>query len=376
MPPPTAATLRAAFDAADPDTVGLEEELMLLDPATLDLAPRAPQVLARVEDDPRFKLELPAAQLEIVTPPCATVGEAAAAMLAARRDLAAAVDGEFALAGAGAHPFAAPLGEVNAGERYAHTVAEYGSVVRRQLLFGLHVHVAVGDADRAIAVHDALRSHLPDLAALAACAPFHDGRDTGLASVRPKLADILPRQGVPPALGGWDAFAAELHWAREAGIVPEPPRSWWWELRLHPAFGTVEVRVPDTQSTVAETGAVAAVAHALVVWLAQRHAAGETLPVVPSWRIGENRWSACRHGLEGTMADLGTGAREPTRERVARLLDALAPVAQRLDCAPELARAAAVLDGPGAPARHRAVAAAEGQRGLVDWLAGRFLHAG
>ncbi len=368
----TSHELRAPFDAAAPLTVGVEEELMLLDAGTLDLAPRATEILAALDGDPRFKLELPAAQLEILTTPVARVADAAAQLYAARRDLAAAVAPAVRLAGAGAHPFAAAVGELNRGERYDATAAQYGDLARRQLVFGLHVHVAVGDADRALAVHDALRSHLPDLAALGAGAPFHEGRDSGLASVRPKISELLPRQGVPPALGDWDAFAAELRWGAASGAVPEP-RRWWWELRLHPGFGTVEVRVPDSQSTVAESSTLAAVVHALVAWLCERHAAGERLPVVPTWRIAENRWSACRDGLEGTMADLRTGEREPTRRRVARLLDDLGPVAQRLDCAAELASARELLATGGAARRHRALSSERGVQGLVGELADRFL---
>ena len=365
--------LRAPFDAASPLTVGVEEELMLVDAGSLDLAPRAPDLLRALPGDARFKLELPAAQLEIVTAPAARVGEAAGALARARQDLAAAAAASgLCVIGAGAHPFAAAFGELNAGERYDATRAEYGEIARRQLVCGLHVHVAVGDADRALAIHDALRSHLPELAALAASAPYHEGRDTGLASIRPKIAELLPRQGVPPVLGGWEAYADALRWGRAAGGVPEP-RRWWWELRLHPAFGTIEVRVPDTQATVAHAAALAGVVHALVAWLDERAAAGEALPPDASWRIEENRWSACRHGLDGSMADLVTGEREPTSERVVRLLDALAPQAQRLGCAAELDEARALLDAGGGAKAHRAIAAERGPQGLVAWLAERFL---
>ncbi len=373
LPNLTPAALRAAFDApgrADL-TVGLEEELMLLDAETLDLAPCAPAMLDALGGDPRFKLELPAAQLELVTPPAPSVGAAAAVLAGARADLAAAGAGRIRAAGAGAHPFAAPLGRLNEGPRYERILAEYGPIARRQLVFGLHVHVAVTGADRALAVHDALRGHLPELAALAANAPFYDGADTGLASVRPKISELLPRQGVPPALGSFETYAGALSWGAAAGVLPEP-RLWWWELRLHPAYGTVELRVPDTQSTVGETAAVAAVAHGLVARLAERHDAGERLPAPPTWRIEENRWAACRHGLDATFADLETGAPSPARERIAALLDDLQDTAARLGCAPDLARAREML-GTGRAERQRAVAAGEGVRGLVAWLAGRLL---
>src|SRR4051794_13028139 len=247
--PPTPAQLRAAFDAPAPLTIGLEEELMLLDGETLDLLPRALDVLAGVDGDERFKPELPAAQMEIVMPPCATAGEAVALLGRARRDLAAAASGTGLLAAAGVHPFAAARGELNRGERYDLTADEYGDIARRQLVCAFQVHVAVGGADRSLAVYNALRAFLPELAALAANAPFHEGRDTGLASIRPKISELLPRQGVPPAFSSWDAFADALRWGAVAETVPEP-RRWWWELRPHPSYGTLEIRVPDSQAHV------------------------------------------------------------------------------------------------------------------------------
>ncbi|MEA2418519.1 MAG: glutamate---cysteine ligase / carboxylate-amine ligase, partial [Thermoleophilaceae bacterium] len=215
--------------------------------------------------------------------------------------------------------------------------------------------------------------YLPELAGRAANAPFHEGRDSGLASVRPTIAAMLPRQGVPPALGSWQAFERALSWGEEAGVLPAK-RRWWWELRLHPTFGTIEVRVADTQTTVAETAAYAAVVHALVAWLAERVTAGETLPVAPTWRIAENRWWAARAGLDASFADLQTGAREPLRARLERLFDDLHPVAARLGCSAELERARALAAGPGGAGRQRAEAAARGDlHGLTSWLAGRLL---
>ncbi len=334
---PGVTDLHAAFAAPSPPTVGLEEELMLLDPETLDLEPRAAEVLAALDGDARFKLELPAAQLEIVTAPHATVAQAAAELAQARADLAAAAAPRFRLAGAGAHPFAAGSGPLNPGPRYEAIEAEYASVARRQLVFGLHVHVAVPGADRALAVYNALRSYLPQLAALAANAPFYEGRDSGLASVRSRVSGLLPRQGVPPAFESFEAYAEALRWC---GF--DDPRQWWWELRLHPVFGTVEVRVPDTQTTIEETAAVATVVHDLVQRLAERPE-----PVHESWRIDQNRWSACRHGLEGEMTDLATGERRSTRA----LLDAWAA---------------------SPAARQREVAAERGLKGLVAWMTDRF----
>jgi carboxylate-amine ligase len=363
---PDADALRKPFQYDRAVTVGLEEELMLLDPATLDLAPCAPALLAMLVGDERFKAELPAAQLEIVGRPSATVSVAATELLQARIDLAQVAAGLALPAGAGVHPFAPGLGEVSPGERYEQIVAEFGGVARRQLVFGLHVHVALSGPDRVLAVYNAVREHLPALAALAGASPFYEGRDTGLSSVRPKLSELLPRQGIPPAFADWEAFARALRWGRQAGAFADA--RWWWEARLHPVHGTIEVRVPDTQATVGESAAIAAVVHALVVWLAERHDAGELPEPAETWRIAENRWAACRHGVAGTWVDPRSGAATPMQEHLHALLDDLGPVAERLGCRAELARARARVDDP---PHERARAA--GPRALAKSLADRFL---
>jgi glutamate---cysteine ligase / carboxylate-amine ligase len=362
--PLTGDEMRARFDDAAPLTVGIEEEVMLVDRDTLDLLPRAKEVVARAAD-PRFTLELPASQLEIVLPPTASVGESVAALATARRDLAAAADGIGLLLAAGAHPFAAPLGRLNDGRRYRAIAREYGDVARLQLVCALQVHVAVGGQERTLAVYNALRPHLPELAALAANAPFYAGRDSGLASVRPQIGGLLPRQGVPPAFATWDEFADAL---RSGGF---PPEQWWWELRPRPALGTLELRVPDTQCTIADAAAVAAFAHCLVAWLAARHDAGDLPAPVPTWRIEEHRWAACRHGLDAELPV--AGAREPVRELLARRVESLAPTAARLGCTDELRETRRLLQANGAE-RQRAAAHGDA-RAAARSLARDFLPA-
>ncbi|UGS34172.1 Putative glutamate--cysteine ligase 2 [Capillimicrobium parvum] len=336
---------------------------MLLDAATLDLAPRASEVIAQLDGDPRFKLELPAAQVEIVLPPLHRPADAAAQLAAARRDLLAAAGDELRLAAAGLHPFAADQGPLNRGPRYDRTAAEFGEVARRQLVFALQIHVAVRGADRALAVYNALRSYLPDLAALAAHAPFHAGRDTGMASWRPVVSQMLPRQGVPPRLRSWDDYAHALHWV-------EDPGRWWWELRPHPVHGTLELRVPDAQATVADAAAIVAVAQALAVRLAERHDVGEPLRVHDTWRIEENAWSAGRHGVEGELRDLDTGEPAPARARLHALLDELEPVAERLGSAGELQDARRLVERNGAMALREA--SGGDPEAATRWLMERF----
>jgi len=374
MTAPDSERLRAAFEGDAPLTVGLEEELMVLDATTLDLAPRAQDLLAALDGDARFKPELPAAQIELITEPAHTVREAAAQVTAARSKLVEAAQDGSRVAGAGAHPFASAEGVLSSHEAYRDTREEYGPIARRQLVFGLHVHVRVAGAERAVAVFNTLRSYLPELAALAANSPFYEGRDSEMASVRPKISEGLPRQGVPPAVASIDELAGALRWGAAAGVIADP-RRWWWELRLHPVLGTLEVRVPDQQTTVGQTAAVAAVVHSLVSDLAARHDTGESLAVHPTWRIAENRWAAARYGLAGTLADLDTGARQSTRERVVELLDRLAPRAAAQGCGDELRAARSLAQENGAE-RQRCVAGRGDLRGLAAWLADRFLAPG
>ncbi|HEX8744788.1 MAG TPA: YbdK family carboxylate-amine ligase [Thermoleophilaceae bacterium] len=352
--------LRARFDAAGPLTVGLEEEVLLLDPETHDLTPRAAEVLDRLGDPARFKPELPAAQLEIVTAPHERLDGALAELSSSRATLVQAAAGIARPAASGLHPFTDPFGELAALDAYEHTRSEYGRVARLQLVSALQVHVAVGGAERSLAVYNALRSYLPEILALSANAPYIGGLDSGMATARPKINELLPRQGVPPAISSWDEFAESLRWGAAAGNV-HTPRTWWWELRPHAAYGTLEVRVPDAQSTIEDAGALAGFVVALVARLAERHDADEPLPVAPTWRIEENRWAAARHGSDGTLADLETGERRPTRDRLLALIDEVG------------AEAARPLAERGGYVRQRDVAGERGLPGLAAWLAEAFV---
>ena len=329
---------------------------MLLDRETLDLAPRAAEVVDALAGDPRFTLELPAAQVEIVLPPLRTTAEVADALLAARADLAAVCEPMgLRLAGAGAHPFAAALGELNRGERYDRILEEYGDVARRQLVFALQVHVCVRPADAAMRVYNHLRPYLPLVAALAANAPLHEGRDSGLASVRPTISELLPRQGMPPLLS-WESYAEEMDALGD-------PALWWWELRPHPRHGTLEVRVPDTQATVAESAAIVAVVHALVAALAEDAVLPAAAAPSDAVALEADRELAYRHGVGGPLAP-----------RVHALLEALAPFGERLGCAAHLATARTMAERGGGAERLRVAFERRGARGAVEDLVDRFLE--
>lgn len=311
--------MREIFHSVAPGTIGLEEEVLLLDPQTLLPKPCVDEVLARANGNPRLKRELPAAQIELLTRPHASLEDALAELAQARAELVEACAGVALPAAAAVHPTAPAEGELNAGERYDRTRERHGIVAERQLVGALQVHLAVGP--RTLEVYTALRNHLPELAALAAASPFHDNKDTRLASMRPLVSAQLPRQGVPPAFSSWEELEAELAWGRASRTVEEP-RMWWWELRPHLVHGTLELRVPDVQPSLEQARGVAAFAVALA-----RYVAEHPEPAAPQWRIEENRWAALKDGVAGSLADLRSGERRPTREVLQTLADAVEPFA-------------------------------------------------
>jgi len=366
-PPLTVTRCRAAFEHARPFTVGAEEELMLVDPVSFDLAPVIEDVLPLVCGDGRFVKELRAAQIEIVTPVCATAADACRRLAEARRDLILRLDGRYRLVAAGTHPFSRRHGEITEAERYRAIADEYSWAATRSLVCGLHVHVAVQGAEPALAVFNALRSYLPELAALGANSAFADGVDTGMASVRPKFNEIYPRSGIPPAFGSWDDVVRYVEWGRRGGLFPDESH-FWWEMRPHPVHGTLEIRVADTQTRVEDAAAIVGVIQALVAQLVDRYEQEGSLPLHETHRITENAWRAHRHGVAGWLVDLDSGDRIATRERIAALIDELEPYAHRFGSNEQLEAARTLIAGNGAD-RQRYVNKRDGILGIARWLA-------
>ena len=290
---------------------------------------------------------------------------AVADLVQGRRRVVAALNGEARLVGLAAHPTCGLLPAVSPGSRYAAIEQRYRWAAHRAgLAAGVHVHLGVPCADRLLAVYNALRGLMPQIAALAASAPFFAGRDSGLASVRPKLSDALPRQGVGPAFATWDDVADLLAWGVRSGAFPDHTEL-WWECRLHPGFGTIEVRVPDAQSSAGEVEALATVVHCMVRWLAARHDAGQPLPAHASFAISENRWRAATDGVEGELIDLDRMRIARTRSLLEELLDQIGEHAQSAAETRALERAGRRLDSPH-PRRQRATVLRGGLEALIE----------
>jgi len=318
-------------------TVGIEEELMILDPDSLALANAIDVLLEECDDSEHVKSELLESVVEIATDPSADVRAAGEQLRALRAKVCAAAERRgLRIGSAGTHPFAMWEDQrVVAQERYRELVATLRFVARQEIIFGLHVHVGLDDAEKAIHVANGMRIHVPLLLALSANSPFWRAQPTGLASARMPIFRGFPRVGVPPAYEGWEDFEARIAFMTEAGVIDD--YTWmWYDIRPHPNFGTVEVRAMDAQTRVEHTLGLAALIQAMVRELGEGFDAGAQISYPPDEMIDANRWLAARHGLDGELVDLPGSGRVATRDLARRLLERLEPHAQELGSAAEL----------------------------------------
>jgi carboxylate-amine ligase len=361
-----AAGIREAFESGPSLTLGVEEELLLLEPETLLPAAEIDHVLERMRGDRRFAREFRSAQLELITPVGQTVSDVRRELAEARVLAVEQLDGSVRFAAVGTHPCSTDPVAITDGERYAKIAAEHPWAIWRGLPSGLHVHVAVCGAERALAVFNAARSYTPEIGALAANSPYFECRDTGLASTRMKLNEDLPRSGTPPSFACWEELARFLSWGALGGTIPDATHL-WWDLRPNLRYGTLEFRVADAQTRVEDTAAIVAVCQTLVASLTARYDAGERLPVHDTHRIQENRSRALRDGVGGELADLATGRTLATAERIAILLTEAEPFGEELGCRNELLHAWTLLAENGA-GRQRAFVAENGLAPLIQRL--------
>jgi glutamate---cysteine ligase / carboxylate-amine ligase len=345
--------LEHRFGATPPFTVGVEEEFMLLEPATLELVQRVGPILAAEEGgefDEYVSPELFESVLEVHTAVCPDVGMLGRELRRLRSHVAevAAAEG-LVFASAGTHPFSLfEHQRITPRDRYRTIVEELQYAARRELIFGLHVHVAVDGPDKAIAVVESLLPHLPELIALSASSPFWRGEHTGIASCRQLVFATLPRTGPPPHFGDYDEYAGVVGALEQTGCLDDYTRI-WWDIRPHPRLGTVEVRVMDAVARVEDAVALAAYIQALVKRYADEY--DGSCPHHHRALILENRWRAARFGLEAELINLESGStrRAPLRDLVRRTLQAVAPHARELGSEQEVEWIERILsDGNGA----------------------------
>ena len=330
-------TAWAAFDASTDFTVGLEEEFAILDPGSLAMVPGFERLRdAATLGDPALAEsisgELIASEIEIRS----GRGEDLAAARAVQQEMrgrlfALAAARGFELGSTGTHAFADYRDQsIIDTDHYRRVEQGLQYVAWRNNSFALHVHVGIRGADRAVAVCDRLRPVLPVLLAISANSPFLDGRDSGLHSARTQIfTKSFPRCGVPDPFGDWRTFADYVALLYRTASIVEYTQV-WWSIRPHLAFGTVEVRICDAQSTAAESDGLAALIVACVAQAARELDEGVAVPEVPGRLIEENVWRALRFGLDGDLIDLGSGETYPASAALGRLLEWTAPVRAEL----------------------------------------------
>jgi glutamate---cysteine ligase / carboxylate-amine ligase len=336
--PPYEEMLREArerFDAAEDFTVAVEEEFALLDHETLDLVNRFEDVQAAARGtvlEPNLVGELIASEVEVKTGKQESFADVPAALAERRAELAALVEPLGLVLGAtGTHPWSSWRDQrIIDTPHYRRNDEILKYVVWRNNTFGIHTHVAIRGADRAVRVTSALRNWLPELLAVSASSPFHEGVDTGLNSARTQVfTRFFPRCGVPDTLGSWDEHAAYVRFLYESGSVDEPTQL-WWSVRPHMDFPTVELRICDAQPDLGEAQALAALMVSLTARCARALDEGEPLPDHPHRLVEENLWRAIRYGLSGELIDLERGDVIPARARIERLLEWVRPVADEI----------------------------------------------
>jgi glutamate---cysteine ligase / carboxylate-amine ligase len=317
-------------------TIGIEEELMILNGQTLELVNAIESLLepAKVGD---IKPELMESVLEISTDPCDGVAQADEQLRALRRQvIQTALAQEMAIGAAGTHPFSKWEDQrIVARPRYRDLVSALRFVARQELIFGVHVHVGVDDPDKAIHVANGMRVHLPILLGLSANSPFWRGDATGLASSRHPIFRAFPRVGIPPTYDGWEDYVKRIEFMVNAKVIKDYTYL-WHDVRPHPDFGTIEVRVMDSQTRIEHTLGLVALVQGLVKELSEHFETGKQLSSYPFEMLDENKWLAARHGLEGELVDLPSYERVATGALARRLLDRIRPHCEDLGSAPYL----------------------------------------
>ena len=347
-------------------TLGVEEELHIVDATTGELVPRIEEIMSRLPEDlaDSVSYELFQSVLEIKTPVCSEVSEAERHLRGLRTRVgswAAACDS--ALASAGTHPFSRYRDQVVTDQdRYRHVLETLRWIAEREVIFGQHVHVAVPGPDEAILAHNRLSEIAPLLLALSSNSPFWQGFDTGYESARVKIFESFPRAGLPPAFPDWDAFESYVDVMVESGAI-EDYSYCWWDVRPHANIGTIELRILDSQTSLKDAIALTALTQCFVA-----HALEEGVATPYNREMGqENKLRAARHGMDASFYDVARKTTFAARDQARSLVETLRPYAQDLGCEAELENILDIVEGGTGSQRQREVYEASGD--LLDVVA-------
>ncbi len=330
------------FNSSERSTLGVEVEYWIVDNETGRPVPNSVDILDAVSapyggEHPKAKHELFESSIEVITGICETPAEARADIQATLDELQPELDARgVSMMSAGTHPFVHWTDlTISPNPRYHQLVETIQWPARRLMIHGVHVHVGVRSKEKAIQTVNGLTTYLPHLLALSCSSPYWEGEDTGLASARTKVFEIMPTAGLPPRMADWAEFELFLDALIRAGSI-STVREVWWDIRPHPGFGTVELRMCDGIPSLMEVSAIAALAQCIVAWFDELLDAGAPVPLRHTWVVRENKWRAARYGLDAQIITDDHGNHQPLAEHLLDLVEHLQPIADRLGCRAEL----------------------------------------
>ena len=376
-----------AFEGSDGPTLGIEMELEVVDRGTRELAPAAAEIISTLSgaegEHPKVKHELLDSTIEVITGINSTVADGRRDIESTLAEIAPLLPSRnLAVMCCGSHPFSLWHEQgISEGQRYADLMENFQWMGRRLQICGIHFHVGVRSGRKAISILNSLSNYIPHFLALSASSPFWGGQDTGLASARSKVFEGLPTAGLPYILGSWEEFQRFMKTLIAADAI-HSVREVWWDIRPHPGFGTIELRICDGVGSLDELASLAALAQSLVTQLDMLDDRGFKLPVPEDWILRENKWRAARYGIDAQIIVDDHGKLQSLSHAIAETVDELMPVARRLKCADELHGVLDILNRGPSYMRQRAIVADGGSLvdvvdSLVDELGvGRYSQAG
>src|SRR5436190_1587243 len=353
-------------------TLGIEEEFAIIDPETRELRSHIQEILegGKVTLKEQIKPEMHQSVVELCTEICQSIVDARAHVIELRSRLAElAGRGGLKIASVGTHPFSHWRDQlITQGERYREIVKDMQQLARANLIFGLHVHVGIADREAAIHVMNQVRYFLPHIYALSVNSPFWVGQDTGLKGYRLKVFERFPRTGIPDAFESLSEYEDYCKLLVKTGCIDNPKKI-WWDVRLHPVFDTLEVRVCDAQSRVDDTLAIAALIQAIISKLFKLLRHNTTFRVYRRRLLDENRWRATRYGLHGKLIDFGREAEVETRSLLNELMEFVSTEVDELGSRREMAHIERIMrEGTGADRQLEVFHRTNDMKAVVDQI--------
>ena len=323
------------FNPSKEPTVGVEVESQIVDKSTGDLVNIAENIVNGYGNEERVKHELYLSTVEVTSSPALDTNNTYSELSSIFKDiLELANKNNAGLIATGTHPFALYEDQVitNVNPRYEEFANKYGWAVRRLLTFGMHVHVGMDSKEKAVAVHDEIRKYLPLVLALSACSPFWRGKDTELYCSRLSVFQGLPNTGLPEPYYEWREYEQSLQTLVEADIIKAGVgyRQIWKDVRIHPAYGTIEVRIADSMPSLIDTVAVATFVQSLAIYIGNKWEDGNLPSPTPNWLIERNRWAAIKEGLNAKFIIDLEGRTKPIKEVIKNLTKEIRPIAESL----------------------------------------------